>query len=135
MRLVGEAGIGKTRLVSEFVARIGEEDRFAAVAIRQAVCSPLGEQSYGTLAAVLRSAYGIAQKAGAAEAEAKVAEALSELGLATDEADRLMPLYLHVLGHGDRDAVLRHVEPEQLRRQIFSRSAPSSNAGSPCRRC
>jgi len=119
VRLVGEAGIGKTRLVSEFVARIGEEDRFAGVAIRQAVCSPLGEQSYGTLAAVLRSAYGIAQKASAAEAEAKVAEALSELGLATDEADRLMPLYLHVLGHGDRDAVLRHVEPEQLRRQVF----------------
>lgn len=119
VRLVGEAGIGKTRLVSEFVARIRDQDRFAGVAIRHAACSPLGEQSYGTLAAVLRSAYGIAQKAGAAEAEAKVAEALSALGLATDEADRLMPLYLHVLGLGDPNAALRHVEPEQLRRQIF----------------
>ncbi|MDA9503519.1 adenylate cyclase [Bradyrhizobium sp. CCBAU 11386] len=119
VRLVGEAGIGKTRLVREFVARIRDQDRFAGVAIRQAACSPLGEQSYGTLAAVLRSAYGIAQKASATEAEAKVAEALSELGLATDEADRLMPLYLHVLGLGDPNAVLRHVEPEQLRRQIF----------------
>ncbi|WFU43703.1 adenylate/guanylate cyclase domain-containing protein [Bradyrhizobium sp. CB82] len=119
VRLVGEAGIGKTRLVNEFVGRIRDEDRFAGVAIRQAVCSPLGEQSYGTLAAVLRSAYGIAQKAGAAEAAAKVAEALSELGLPAEEADRLMPLYLHVLGLGDPNAVLRHVEPEQLRRQIF----------------
>ncbi|RXH40035.1 adenylate/guanylate cyclase domain-containing protein [Bradyrhizobium zhanjiangense] len=119
VRLVGEAGIGKTRLVNEFVARIRDEDRFAGVAIRRAVCSPLGEQSYGALAAVLRSAYGIAQKAGAAEAETKVAEALSELGLAAEEADRLMPLYLHVLGLGDPNAVLRHVEPEQLRRQIF----------------
>ncbi|BBZ96726.1 adenylate/guanylate cyclase domain-containing protein [Bradyrhizobium diazoefficiens] len=119
VRLIGEAGIGKTRLVREFVARIRDQDRFAGMAIRQAACSPLGEQSYGTLAAVLRSAYGIAQKAGATEAEAKVAEALSELGLATDEADRLMPLYLHVLGLGDPNAVLRHVEPEQLRRQIF----------------
>jgi len=119
VRLVGEAGIGKTRLVREFVANIRDQDRFAGVAIRQAACSPLGEQSYGTLAAVLRSAYGIAQKASAREAEAKVAEALSELGLATDEADRLMPLYLHVLGLGDPNAVLRHVEPEQLRRQIF----------------
>ncbi|MBR0723692.1 adenylate/guanylate cyclase domain-containing protein [Bradyrhizobium manausense] len=119
VRLVGEAGIGKTRLVSEFIARIRDEDRFAGVAIRQAACSPLGEQSYGALAAVLRSAYGIAQKAGATEAEAKVAEALAELGLATDEADRLMPLYLHVLGLGDPNAALRHVEPEQLRRQIF----------------
>ncbi|WP_407119705.1 adenylate/guanylate cyclase domain-containing protein [Bradyrhizobium sp. STM 3561] len=119
VRLVGEAGIGKTRLVNEFVARIRDEDRFAGVAIRQAVCSPLGEQSYGALAAVLRSAYGIAKKAGVAEAESKVAEALLELGLAAEEADRLMPLYLHVLGLGDPNAVLRHVEPEQLRRQIF----------------
>ncbi|MCG2671880.1 adenylate/guanylate cyclase domain-containing protein [Bradyrhizobium sp. GCM10023182] len=119
VRLVGEAGIGKTRLVREFVARIRDQDQFAGVAIRQAACSPLGEQSYGTLAAVLRSAYGIAQKAGATEAEAKVAEALSELGLATDEADRLIPLYLHVLGLGDPNTLLRHVEPEQLRRQIF----------------
>ncbi|NUR13156.1 MAG: AAA family ATPase [Bradyrhizobium sp.] len=119
VRLVGEAGIGKTRLVDEFLARIRDEDRFADMAVRRAVCSPLGEQSYGALAAVLRSAYGIAQKACAAEAEAKVAEALSELGLATDEAARLMPLYLHVLGLGDPNALLRHVEPEQLRRQIF----------------
>ena len=119
VRLVGEAGIGKTRLVSEFAVRIGEDDRFAGVAIRQVSCSPLGEQSYGTLAAVLRSAYGIAQKADAAEAETKVAEALAALGLASDEADRLMPLYLHVLGLGDPNAALKHVEPEQLRRQIF----------------
>lgn len=119
VRLVGEAGIGKTRLVNEFVARIRDEELFAGVAIRQAVCSPLGEQSYGTLAAVLRSAYGIAQKTDAAEAEAKLAEALSELGLPAEEADHLMPLYLHVLGLGDPNAVLRHVEPEQLRRQIF----------------
>lgn len=119
VRLIGEAGIGKTRLVDEFLARIRDEDRFADLAVRRAVCSPLGEQSYGALAAVLRSAYGIAQKACAAEAEAKVAEALSGLGLATDEAARLMPLYLHVLGLGDPNALLRHVEPEQLRRQIF----------------
>lgn len=119
VRLVGEAGIGKTRLVDEFIAHARDEDRFAGVAIRRAVCSPLGEQSYGTLAAVLRSAYGIAQKTTVAEAQAKLATALSELGLAVEEADRLMPLYFHVLGLGDPDAALQHVEPEQLRRQIF----------------
>jgi predicted ATPase/class 3 adenylate cyclase len=119
VRLVGEAGIGKSRLVDEFVTRTRDEDRFAGVAIRRAVCSPLGEQSYGTLAAVLRSAYGIAHKASAAEAQAKLAEALSELGLAAEEIERLMPLYFHVLGLGDPDVALQHVEPEQLRRQIF----------------
>src|SRR3981081_2661464 len=119
VRLVGEAGIGKSRLVNEFVTRARDEDRFAGVAVRRAICSPLGEQSYGTLAAVLRSAYGIAQKASAAEAQAKLAEALSELGLAAEEIERLMPLYFHFLCPGDPDAVLQHVEPEQLRRQIF----------------
>ncbi|WNV08891.1 adenylate/guanylate cyclase domain-containing protein [Tardiphaga sp. 709] len=119
VRLVGEAGIGKTRLMNEFVTRARDDDRFASVAIRRAVCSPLGEQSYGTLAAVLRSAYGIAHKASVAEAQAKLAEALSELGLATEEIEPLMPLYFYVLGLGDPDAALQHVEPEQLRRQIF----------------
>lgn len=119
VRLIGEAGIGKTRLVNEFIARVRDEDRFADVAIRRAVCSPLGEQSYGTLAAVLRSAYGIAQKASGAEAQVKLADALSELGLAAEEVERLMPLYFYVLGFGDPDAALQHVEPEQLRRQIF----------------
>jgi predicted ATPase/class 3 adenylate cyclase len=119
VRLVGDAGIGKTRLVNEFVTRARDEERFAGVAIRRAACSPLGEQSYGTLAAVLRSAYGIVQKATAAEAQGKLAAALSELGLAAEEAERLMPLYFHVLGLGDPDAALQHVEPEQLRRQIL----------------
>jgi predicted ATPase/class 3 adenylate cyclase len=119
VRLVGEAGIGKTRLLNEFVARAQDEDRFAGVAIRRAACSPLGEQSYGTLAAVLRGAYGIAQKATTTEAQTRLAEALSELGLAAEEAERLMPLYFYVLGLGDPEAVLQHVEPEQLRRQIF----------------
>lgn len=119
VRLVGEAGIGKSRLVNEFVTRASDESRFADVAIRRAVCSPLGEQSYGTLAAVLRSAYGIAHKASAVEVQTKLAKALSELGLATEEIARLMPLYFHVLGLGDPDDALQHVEPEQLRRQIF----------------
>lgn len=119
VRLVGEAGIGKTRLVAEFLARIHDDARFADVAIRQAVCSPLGEQSYGALAAVLRSAYQIAPTASAAATHDKLTEAFAELGLSESDIQELMPLYLHVLGLADKDAELQHVEPDQLRRQIF----------------
>ena len=44
---------------------------------------------------------------------------LTDLGLQGEEAKRLIPLLYHVLGLGDPDATLQHVEPEQLRRQIL----------------
>ena len=119
VRLIGEAGIGKTRLVDEFLARAAQDKRFEVVAIRRAACSPLGEQSYGALAAVLRSAYQIDHNASAAETQAKLPGALAELGLSNDEVDGLLPLYLHVLGFTKPDADLQQVEPAQLRRQIF----------------
>jgi predicted ATPase/class 3 adenylate cyclase len=119
VRLVGEAGIGKSRLVKEFVARVGDEDRFRTVAVRQAACSPLGEQSYGALGAVVRSAAGMMQNDTPEAMRAKLAALLDDLGLQGEEAGRLMPLLYHVLGLGDPDAALQHVEPEQLRRQIL----------------
>ena len=119
VRLVGEAGIGKSRLVGEFIARLGDEDRFADVAVRQAACSPLGEQPYGAIAAVVRSAAGMMLSDPPSEMRAKLAALLTELGLEGEEAKNLMPLLFHVLGLGDPDARLQHVGPEQLRRQIL----------------
>lgn len=119
VRLVGEAGIGKSRLVREFIARLRDEERFASVAVRQAACNSLGEQSYGTLAAVVRSAAGLPQTASREETRHRLAALLEELGLPDEESARLMPLLFHVLGLGDPDTALRHVEPEQLRRQIL----------------
>jgi adenylate cyclase len=119
VRLIGEAGIGKTRLVDEFLARTGQDKRFADVAVRRAACSPLGEQSYGAVAAVLRSAYQIDHNASMAETQAKLLEALADLGLSSGEIEGLMPLYLHILGFSKPGDALQQVEPAQLRRQLF----------------
>lgn len=119
LRLVGEAGIGKSRLVNEFITRIGCEERFRNVAVRQAACSSLGEQPYGAIGAVMRSAAGITRNDAPDEMRAKLAALLAELGIAGDEAGRLLPLLDRVLGLGDPNATLQHVEPEQLRRQIL----------------
>ena len=87
VRLVGEAGIGKSRLVNEFIARLGDEDRFADVAVRQAACSPLGEQSYGAIAAVVRSAAGMMlERSARAKCGPSWPSLLAELGLDGEEA-------------------------------------------------
>jgi class 3 adenylate cyclase len=119
LRLVGEAGIGKTRLVNEFLASVGNEERFADVAIRRVACSPLGEPSYGALGALLRTAYGIDFNASVDETGSKLTEALAELGLSAEEIHALKPFYFHVLGLGDSNPALQQLEPVQLRRQIF----------------
>ncbi|MBY5355269.1 tetratricopeptide repeat protein [Rhizobium leguminosarum] len=119
VRLIGEAGIGKSRLVNEFVAIASNAARFQGLAIRKATCSPLGEQSYGTLGAVVRSAYGIGERDDLDRARQLLATGFRALDLTQEEVEGLLPLFLHVLGLGDPDGALRHIEPEQLRRQIF----------------
>lgn len=119
VQLVGEAGIGKSRLVREFLDSIAAAGRFQDVVVRRAVCSPLGEQTYGTLASVLRSAYGIAERETASRTAELMASGLRELGFADDDVAALAPPLSYVFGLGDPDGALRHVEPEQLRRQIL----------------
>ncbi len=119
VQLIGEGGIGKSRLVRDFLNIVGKDERFGHVVVRRAVCSPLGEQSYGTLGAVLRSAYGIAERETVGRTAELLVSGLIDLGFAESEVAGLTPLLSYVLGIGDPEGVLRHVEPEQLRRQIL----------------
>src|SRR5260221_6588536 len=73
VRLIGEAGIGKSRLVRELLARVEDDERVASVVVRRTTCSPLGEQHFRALATVLRNAYGIVPKDSAAGTGEKLA--------------------------------------------------------------
>src|SRR5215475_9098559 len=98
VRLIGDAGVGKSRLVREFLARVEDDERFGSVVVRRTACSPLGEQHFGALGAILRGAYGIAARDSAATMREKLAIGIAELGLSPSEGAELMPPLDHVLG-------------------------------------
>jgi adenylate cyclase len=117
--LVGEAGVGKSRLLGEFVRALEEAGRLADTAVRRAACSSLGEQTYGVVAALLRQAYGVAPDDSLDMARRKLATGLEALGADLEEQARFAALLGHVLGLETEDPSLRHLEPEQIKRQLF----------------
>jgi adenylate cyclase len=118
VRLIGDAGIGKSRLVRELLARVADDERFGSVVVRRTACSPLGEQHFGALGAILRSAYGIAPNDSTSAMREKLAAGITELGLSSAEGAELMPSLDHVIGLGAAEAGQNQIEPEQLKRQI-----------------
>lgn len=120
VRLTGEAGLGKSRLVSEFLERVTADPHFSRAVVRRGACSSLGEPSYGVLAAVLRGAYGISASDSLERSTELLTSGLAEIGFAPDKLEQLVPLFLRILGMDAQDELLRHVEPEQMRRQLFA---------------
>ena len=115
--LVGEAGIGKSRLIVEVMARLEEEGHLANVAVRHAACSSLGEPTYGVFGALFREAYRIEPADSLEVARQKLRDVLRSLGAREDDANAIAPVLAYVLGlEGDHAPDL---EPEQLRRQIL----------------
>ena len=115
--LTGEAGVGKSRLLQEWLATL-EAGRRLSVSVRHAVCSSLGEQPYAVFAAFFREAYGVASGDSLAVARQKLAAGLAALGGEEEETATIASLLGYVLGVEAADR-FRHVEPEQLKRQIF----------------
>ena len=116
VRLVGEAGIGKSRLIAEFLARLDADGALAGTAVRRAACSSLGEPTYGVFGALFREAYQVDAADSLDVARQKLAAGLQALGAQDQEARAIAPVLSYVLGlEGE---VHSNIEPEQLRRQI-----------------
>jgi adenylate cyclase len=115
--LVGEAGTGKSRLITEFLSTLESEGRLAHTVVRRATCSSLGEPTYGIFGALFRDAYKVDQADSLDVARQKLADGLRTLGARTEEADAIAPVLSYMLGVEDAKPV--DVEPEQLQRQIM----------------
>lgn len=114
--VAGEAGSGKSRLVDEWLAGLDAERRLAAVTLRRAACSSLGEPTYGVFAALFREAYRVEQADSLATAHDKLDAGLRAQGAQADEAALIAGVLQHLLGLapvGEAD-----IDPEQLQRQI-----------------
>ena len=116
VRVVGEAGAGKSRLLAEFFARLDEGGLLAGVAVRRAACSSLGEPTYGIFGALFREAYRVDEHDTLDVARGKLQQGLQTLGADADEANAVTQVLHYLLGiQVDKP---RDIEPEQLLRQI-----------------
>jgi adenylate cyclase len=114
--LVGEAGTGKSRLLTEFLVGLADDGRFAHTAVRRAACSSLGEPTYGVFAALFREGYHVEREDSLDVASRKLAAGLHALGARTGIAEAVTPVLSYLLGV--QEAPLPDFEPEQLKRQI-----------------
>jgi adenylate cyclase len=119
LSLIGEPGAGKSRLQREFFGRLEADGRLEGVTVRRAACSALGEQTYGTAAALLRDAYGVEHGDSVEVARGKLAAGLEMLGVDAEDRAAMAAALARVFGLEQDDARVRHLEPEQLKRQIF----------------
>ena len=119
LSLIGEPGAGKSRLQREFFGRLEAAGRLEGTTIRRAACSALGEQTYGAVAGLLRDAYGVEHGASVEVARSRLAAGLETLGVGAEGRVAMVAALAQVLGLERDEARMRHLEPEQLKRQIF----------------
>ena len=115
VNVAGEAGAGKSRLVTEFLARLEAQGRLARTAVRRTTCSALGEPTYGIFGTLFREAYQVERSDSLEVARQKLAAGLCALGAPAEVAEATAPVLSYLLGV---EAKPRDLEPEQLRRQI-----------------
>jgi len=117
--LVGEAGAGKTRLLAEFESRLEAEGHLKTTVIRRALCSSVGERTYGVPGALLCDAYGVMPQDSPSVARQKFVAGVQAMGVDQAEIERLAALLGYMLGFETEDPRTHQLDPEQLERQIF----------------
>jgi adenylate cyclase len=119
LSLVGDAGIGKSRLLNEFLTRLGTLPGAGEITLRRTACASHGATPFGVIAQFFRDAYGVAKDDPLEAARRKIEDGLRALGAAPEESANAAAMAGYVLGlHGIE--ALREIDPERLNRQILS---------------
>jgi class 3 adenylate cyclase/tetratricopeptide (TPR) repeat protein len=121
LTLVGEPGVGKSRLVAETVERIASS---RAIRIIRARCLSYGQEiSLWLIADLLRSLSGIREQDGPEEVRVKLGGAIRSLLAGSDETSRADALDVlgEVLGLPPGESLVARAGP-QIRRQALLRS-------------
>jgi class 3 adenylate cyclase/tetratricopeptide (TPR) repeat protein len=109
LHLHGDAGVGKSRLLAEFRARLpAEVDRMVARCASFETLTP-----YALIAALIRAAFRIQPTDDEATTSVAIGEGFKRFGVARDES--AVALILDVLGFSDRSSM----DPEQKRRLLL----------------
>ena len=112
--IVGEPGIGKSRLLCELRRRLGGR----GVTVREGRCLPGGRATVAsTVAEIMRQDYGIDEGADEATIARKVREGVAGMGLSPEE---WAPSLLLLLGVREGTGGLRALPAEARKKRVFS---------------
>jgi adenylate cyclase len=114
--LMGEAGIGKSRLLTEFFNRLDTEGLLGQITLYQTTCSALGSESYHVLIDFFRTCFALTLEDSAAQARSKIATILQAIGAQTEP---IVPAVESLLGFAEKGLSSIRLDPEQLKRQLF----------------
>lgn len=114
--VVGEAGVGKSRLLDECLSRFEAAGGSTGIALRRTRCTAPGDGPYGTFGALFREAYRVEAADSLAAARVKLMHGLQALGADQDEAEAVASVLHHLLGMAEQRPCA--LDPEQLKRQI-----------------
>jgi adenylate cyclase len=117
LSLIGDAGIGKSRLVDAFVAQLGEAAADSGLNVRRSVCSAHQTRPYSVLATFFQEGYGLTAGDALQTVEQKVEARLKAIGAPPDEIAMVVQMAGFLLGLHPLEE-LRGLEPERLNKQI-----------------
>jgi len=117
LSLVGDAGIGKSRLVEAFVAQLAGDQSGARVTVRRTVCAAHQTRPYSVLATFFQEGYGLDTGDALETVEQKVESRLKALGAPPEEIAMVVQMAGFLLGLHPLEE-LRELEPERLNKQI-----------------